>query len=88
VKRNPANFWVPSDAVAVPPAVVVAMVTPGLVPPVREAVAVREATLSPSRVPPKVSVYGPPALPVTTTSPGARLDRASRAAWTVAAVAL
>jgi hypothetical protein len=47
---------------APPPAVAVAIVTPGVEPPVSDAVAVICAT---STAPPKVIVYGPPLEPVT-----------------------
>src|SRR3954468_4460956 len=88
--RNPARTSLPSDAEAPPPAVVVATATAGLVPPVRELVAVIWGTSSPMYWPPNVTTiavpgWGPPA---TATSPTATLDRASSAVFTWAAVAL
>src|SRR5574343_1574512 len=68
LNRCPAATFDPSVALE-PPPVVVATATDGLVPPVRLEVAVM-AGWSPDRRPLKVTVYGPPALPVTVTSPG------------------
>jgi hypothetical protein len=55
------------------------------VPPV--GVAVICATFVDARAPPNVTVYGPPALPVTATSPTAMFDSASSADCTALAAA-
>jgi hypothetical protein len=89
LRRCPTDFPSPAGvSTAAPPAVVVAIVTPGVEPPVRDAVAVRAATSALASAPWNRTVNGPPALPETTTSPTPMFDSASSAAWTAAADAL
>src|SRR4051794_13011092 len=86
LNRCPTGRSAP-DAATEDPGVGVAMVTPGEVPPVRPVPdAVIAATSPPAAA--NVTVYGPPAEPVTTMSPASMPGSASRAARTVAAVAL